>query len=376
MVFTQTKADANALVLNAADGSDSKNDGPNAPKGLRQESQVLHGDIAQRQREQTLRGFREGRFRVLVATDVAARGLDIPEVDLVVQCEPPKDVPSYIHRSGRTGRAGRAGVSIMFYKPGQESLLRYVEHKSGVKFQQIGVPQPSEILKAAARDAALSLDSVSADVCMHFRSTAEQLVSERGGVDVMSAALALLSGVREIKSRSLLSGQESFTTYIMRNASEFRSSGYMWKAIERILPDIKPEVRGMRTCLDMKGVVFDVPDRCSEYIRENWTDTDHTTLEVADSLPPLTEQDFSSRPSYGGGYSNGRGGGYSNGRGGGYSNGRGGGYGGGSSYGRSGFSNGRSGGGSYSGSRGGYGRGGGGGGFSGRSSGGFRRRST
>lgn len=59
--------------------------------------EVLHGDIAQNQREVTLKRFREGKFKVLVATDVASRGLDIPDVDLVIQLEPPKDVETYIH---------------------------------------------------------------------------------------------------------------------------------------------------------------------------------------------------------------------------------------------------------------------------------------
>ena len=89
--------------------------------------QLLHGDIPQKQREITLEGFRRGTFQCLVTTDVAARGLDIPEVDLVVQCEPPKDIHSYIHRSGRTGRAGRQGVCIIFYKATQEFQLKRIE---------------------------------------------------------------------------------------------------------------------------------------------------------------------------------------------------------------------------------------------------------
>ena len=69
---------------------------------------MLHGDIEQNQREVTLDGFRKGKFPVLVATDVAARGLDIPEVDLVIQLSP-GDSETYIHRAGRTARAGREG---------------------------------------------------------------------------------------------------------------------------------------------------------------------------------------------------------------------------------------------------------------------------
>lgn len=77
IVFTQTKADANSLMSSAA-----------IVNG-RQSIEVMHGDISQFQREITLRKFREGKVRVLVATDVASRGLDIPEVELVIQMEPP-----------------------------------------------------------------------------------------------------------------------------------------------------------------------------------------------------------------------------------------------------------------------------------------------
>ena len=105
----------------------------------------------------SFQGFREGKYQVLVATDVAARGLDIPEVDLVIQCEPPKDVDSYIHRSGRTGRAGRTGVSLLFYKSQQEHLVRLVEQKAGITFQRIGAPQPVDIIKAGARDSVRSV---------------------------------------------------------------------------------------------------------------------------------------------------------------------------------------------------------------------------
>ena len=92
-------------------------------------------------------GFREGKFNCLVATDVAARGIDIPEVDLIVQCQPPKEVETYIHRSGRTGRAGKGGVCILFYKPNEEYQLRNIERRSGVTFQKIGAPQPGELGK-------------------------------------------------------------------------------------------------------------------------------------------------------------------------------------------------------------------------------------
>ena len=81
---------------------------------LWQDAQSLHGDTPQKQREITLKGFRNGDFGVLVTTNVAAHGLDIPEVDLVVQSSPPKDVESYIHCSGRTRELGGPGFASAF----------------------------------------------------------------------------------------------------------------------------------------------------------------------------------------------------------------------------------------------------------------------
>jgi len=75
-----------------------------------------------------------------VATDVASRGLDIPLVDLVVQIEPPKDVESYIHRSGRTARAGRSGVCITLYDSSNEENLTKAEDLAGVEVEKLDVP--------------------------------------------------------------------------------------------------------------------------------------------------------------------------------------------------------------------------------------------
>lgn len=94
-------------------------------------SRALHGDIAQAQREATLAGFRSGKFSVLVATDVAARGLDINGVELIIQVEPPKDPEVYIHRSGRTGRAGHTGVCITLVGRKHEERIPYIEQKAG-----------------------------------------------------------------------------------------------------------------------------------------------------------------------------------------------------------------------------------------------------
>jgi superfamily II DNA/RNA helicase len=92
----------------------------------------MHGDIAQNQREVTMKRFKEGKFKVLVATDVASRGLDVPNVDLVIQIEPPKEVETYIHRSGRTARAGASGVCITFYTEKTKFLIDQIEQQAGI----------------------------------------------------------------------------------------------------------------------------------------------------------------------------------------------------------------------------------------------------
>jgi ATP-dependent RNA helicase DDX21 len=278
MIFTDMKKDANELALNSC---------------LKQECQVLHGDIQQAQREVTLASFRQGKFPCLVATNVAARGLDIPEVDLVIQCEPPKDVEAYIHRAGRTGRAGKSGTCVVFYKPNQEYLLKLVERKAGIEFNRIGPPQPADIIAASAQDAAKSIQAIPSTVISQFHSAAETLLVTMKPVNAVAAALAHISGsLNTIQSRSLLTSQPNFTTYHLTNAFEFRTVSYMWKAIELHLPsEVKGAVRGMRMCQNMKGVVFDLPSSLNELVKTTWKDGVNTKLSVANELPPLVDRD-------------------------------------------------------------------------------------
>ncbi|CAK8538683.1 unnamed protein product [Lathyrus sativus] len=122
IVFTQTKRDADRL---------SHGMSKSIP------CEALHGDISQAQRERTLAGFRNGHFNVLVATDVASRGLDIPNVDLVIHYELPNNSEIFVHRSGRTGRAGKKGTAILIYSEDQSRTLRTIERDVGCKFKEL-----------------------------------------------------------------------------------------------------------------------------------------------------------------------------------------------------------------------------------------------
>ncbi|CAD6269280.1 unnamed protein product [Miscanthus lutarioriparius] len=122
IVFTQTKRDADRLSHNMSRSF---------------QCEALHGDISQSQRERTLAGFRDGRFNILIATDVAARGLDIPNVDLVIHYELPNSSEMFVHRSGRTGRAGKKGTAIVIYNYEQSRAVRVIERDVGCKFTEL-----------------------------------------------------------------------------------------------------------------------------------------------------------------------------------------------------------------------------------------------
>jgi len=99
----------------------------------------LHGDMHQGDRTRTLNQLRDGRMRVLVATDVAARGIDVPGINLVVNYDAPRQASDYVHRIGRTGRAGRAGIAVTFIGHADRSLVRQIERFTGHKVSMMEI---------------------------------------------------------------------------------------------------------------------------------------------------------------------------------------------------------------------------------------------
>lgn len=100
---------------------------------------AIHGDLNQRQRERALEGFRAGRIDALVATDVAARGIHVDDVPLVIHFDPPERTTDYVHRSGRTGRAGRRGSVVSLVGPRERSFVRSLQHELGLP-RGLGAP--------------------------------------------------------------------------------------------------------------------------------------------------------------------------------------------------------------------------------------------
>jgi ATP-dependent RNA helicase DeaD len=106
---------------------------------------AINGDIPQQQRERTVEALREGKIDILVATDVAARGLDVERISLVVNYDIPHDTESYVHRIGRTGRAGRSGDAILFMTPREKYLLRSIEKATRQPVEQMQLPSSETI---------------------------------------------------------------------------------------------------------------------------------------------------------------------------------------------------------------------------------------
>jgi len=118
LVFTNTKRAADRLARQLED------DGVDA--------RAIHGDLRQEVRERALKRFSDGKLAVLVATDVAARGLDIDELDIVIQADPPPDPKTYLHRAGRTARAGAAGLAVTLVLWNEELEVRRVKRRLGL----------------------------------------------------------------------------------------------------------------------------------------------------------------------------------------------------------------------------------------------------
>jgi len=134
IIFVRTKIDAREIVRKLQkDGIDCD---------------ALHGDLSQAQRDEVMERFRAKRLKVLVATDVAARGLDVDNLTHVINYNLPEDVESYTHRSGRTGRAGKEGISVAIIHSKEKGKLRRIENIIKKKFQYRKVPGGEEVCRA------------------------------------------------------------------------------------------------------------------------------------------------------------------------------------------------------------------------------------
>ena len=120
---------------------------PGKVKARGYRAEELHGDMKQSQRDRVMGGFRKGQIDILIATDVAARGIDVDDVDMVINFDVPQDVEYYVHRIGRTGRAGKSGKAVTFVAPRDFTKLREIEHYAKIRIPKIPIPSQSDVAK-------------------------------------------------------------------------------------------------------------------------------------------------------------------------------------------------------------------------------------
>ncbi|CDI77700.1 DEAD/DEAH box helicase, putative [Eimeria acervulina] len=215
IVFVATKTQADALAHESA--------------AVNFSAAVLHGGVEQQTREAIMHAFKKGRYKTLICTDVAARGVDLGNVDLVVHCGVAHDSDVFVHRSGRTGRAGREGLSLLLHSPEERREVRALEANCGIRFEYKELPSVNEVLEATSASTKRQLDDVHRSVLPVFLSAAEDLLqrAEREGVqqqEVLARALAVAAGLKELPSRSLLTWRRGDTTLHLKKRNEWQSA--------------------------------------------------------------------------------------------------------------------------------------------------------
>lgn len=160
------------------------------------ETSALNGDLAQAQREKTVARLKSGSLDVLVATDVAARGLDVERISHVINYDIPYDAEAYVHRIGRTGRAGRQGEAILFVSRREQRLLRSIEKATGQRIEKMTLPTPEDVAdKRQQRFMQKITEVLASEDLSTQREWVEQYQTDQGvAVLDIAAALAVLAG--------------------------------------------------------------------------------------------------------------------------------------------------------------------------------------
>ena len=188
-------------------------------------AEALHGDLSQVQRDRVMKKFRESKLEILVATDVAARGLDIDHVTHVVNYDIPQDPESYVHRIGRTGRAGRKGTAITFIHPREFRQLKQVEREIRQRIVRGQLPSAADILERQREIIKHRvIKTLEQDAFADYHPIVADLALDYDPVDIAAAALKLFQeGFKEVaeletQSMSTSSGAEAGMVRLFVNA--------------------------------------------------------------------------------------------------------------------------------------------------------------
>lgn len=176
LVFCRTKNDADQVANRLID------------RGY--DAEALHGNISQAQRERTLNKFKKQRTHILVATDVAARGIDVNNLTHVINYALPQDPESYVHRIGRTGRAGNEGTAITFITPGEYKRLLFIQRMAKADIKKQRLPKVDDVIQAKKKKIEDDLSTLmESTLDKKYYNWAKQLLQDKSPTEVVAALL-------------------------------------------------------------------------------------------------------------------------------------------------------------------------------------------
>ena len=261
----------------------------------------LNGDIPQNQRQRTVDQLKSKKIDVLVATDVAARGLDVERISHVVNFDIPFDTEAYIHRIGRTGRAGRSGEAILFVHPREKKALWGIEKATRQKITEMALPAVQTINKkrAEAFKRRITETLLEADLDFYLKLIADYRQNYEVDDDLLTAALAhMVQGdsslfLEEKEETSRQNLQHSAKERAPRNQerkkrSQKLTSGVPDKGMERYRIEIG-KLHGVKPG-NIVGAIANEADISSKFIGRITINEDHSTVDLPYSMPTDTFQ--------------------------------------------------------------------------------------
>ncbi len=241
-------------------------------------AETLHGDLNQAQRDRVMGRFRSGQVELLVATDVAARGLDIEHVSHVINYDIPLDPEVYVHRIGRTGRAGRTGCAITLVTPRERRLLREIERLIGTSIQRMRLPTISDVINRRRESFKETLaETIEQGGLETYQIIAEQLGEEYSPTDLAAAAFKLLLGDPPDESEDTLAAQEPSTERESREGRDGRDSRSRQRGRDGGRREYGPEK-------DMTFSFVEVPSKESDRVLKALKNTTIRNHKVAASI--------------------------------------------------------------------------------------------
>jgi len=187
LVFTRTRADADKVAERLNE------------RGY--PAEPIHGELNQNRREEILNIFRRRKATILVATDVAARGIDVPDLSHVVNFALPQDPPTFVHRTGRTGRAGKEGVAITLIAPNEFRRLMFITKSSGIEIKKEKLPRIQDVIYSKKSRMVSKLEEImEADAHDAYRAMARELMEEKDATEVVAAMLKQTFGDELVES--------------------------------------------------------------------------------------------------------------------------------------------------------------------------------